>query len=177
MARVSTDFKLARGLTDRLTQREAKIIGEATVYEMKKMIASGQSPVKGEGRFPAYAAQRKGKGRYPDSVRKQYPSKRRRPVNLFLSGDYLKYLRWWLPPNKGHVGIGFTGNTGKKTGIPASIRDKFLTHNEGQDENVPQRKHLPNAQGDQFARSVTSAYFKAVERVIAIWITEMNNKK
>ena len=53
------------------------------VIEMKDRIQRGQSPIKGRGRFPAYKNPKK------------YPGKRKpkRPVNLYLSGVFLKALR------------------------------------------------------------------------------------
>jgi hypothetical protein len=171
--KVSTDFKQAKDLAKKLTYKDAQTIGDAVTDEMKRMIAKGISPVKGVGRFKAYAAQRsEAKTNYPVGL-----PKKTRPVNLFLFGGYLEFIRWWLPSSKSYVGIGFSGETGKKTAIPKKIRDMFETHNEGSQPEVPRRKHLPNEQGDQFARSVDVAYKKAVEKVIDQWVNLMNKQK
>lgn len=55
---------------------------------MKALIAKGISPIKSIGRMPAY----KNPERYPDQMRRKYPGKRRRPVNLSLSGEFLDDL-------------------------------------------------------------------------------------
>jgi hypothetical protein len=90
-------------------------IGDEVVKEMKSMISKGISPIEGNGRFPEYKSKsdvrkqgrskrgsqktpsrRKGKPKptgYPYNVQKDFPNKRPRPVNLFLSGDFLKMLK------------------------------------------------------------------------------------
>lgn len=102
-----------------LNEADKVQIGAELVEAMKDQIAKGISPIQGKGRFPAYkwvakanqilkggrataskdartrrrkfAADTKKKG-YPYSVRGQYPSKRERPVNLFLSGKFMNDL-------------------------------------------------------------------------------------
>lgn len=85
-------------------QKEADALGKQIVSEMKDMIAKGQSPVQSAGRFPAYKHAGV-KGKYPDSVKGEYPSKRQRPVNLYLSGDFLRALRHRLYAAKYGFGI------------------------------------------------------------------------
>lgn len=63
-------------------------IGESFRDQMLQRISRGVSPINGKGRFPAY----KNPENYPDRVRDRFPSKRRRPVNLRLSGEFLKNL-------------------------------------------------------------------------------------
>jgi hypothetical protein len=62
----------------------ASAIGKKTVALMKSDIARGQSPILGKGRFKPYKNPKK------------YPGKRKpaRPVNLFLSGKFIKSLKF-----------------------------------------------------------------------------------
>lgn len=57
-------------------------VGRRVVSSMKDLIAKGISPIRGNGRFPAYKDPTK------------YPGKKKapRPVNLFLSGDFMDSL-------------------------------------------------------------------------------------
>lgn len=57
-------------------------IGETAIAGMKDLISKGFSPIAGKGRFPAY----KNKDKYPG--KRKLP----RPVNLYLSGDFLDSL-------------------------------------------------------------------------------------
>lgn len=71
-----------------VTQAVANTIGEYVTTEMKAMIKVGLSPIKGKGRFPGYKNPKK----YPKDKKPQ------RPVNLYLTGQFLdsldfKYLR------------------------------------------------------------------------------------
>lgn len=50
---------------------------------------------------------------YPDSVRSQFPSKRRRPVNLFLSGRFLRELKA-VPKRINLIVVGFFSPYGQK---------------------------------------------------------------
>ena len=78
-----------------ITNTTANKLGKTIVAEMKKMISKGISPIKGQGRFDAY------KGEYKKRIAKYgyitnkdgKHSKRLRPVNLKLSGKFLKSLK------------------------------------------------------------------------------------
>ena len=96
----------------------SKELAVSVIDEMKKDIARGISPILGAGRFPAYKGQAsshalkkaaaKGKAgkhtrsaanalankSYPKSVNYKYPGKKPRPVNLYLSGEFLSNLTW-----------------------------------------------------------------------------------
>lgn len=106
-------------------------VGYAIIDEMRNLISKGVSPIAENGRFPAYKwagranavmkvargltgdrkkrarqkAQDMKKGKYPYSVQYKYPSKRERPVNLFLSGDFLKDLEVRTRTNGVEVGF------------------------------------------------------------------------
>ncbi len=147
-------------------------VGQAVINEMKRFIAIGLSPVKGVGRFVGYKATRASQevkksmvsrktshglvraevkrvlnqsNFYPNTVKRKYPGKNTRPVNLLLSGDFLDTLDYEV--NAKGVEIGH---------IQASSHTKNLieAHNEGKNKNVPQRKYLPTGRGEEFADSI-----------------------
>ena len=121
--------------------------------KMKKFIAVGKSPVKGVGRFDAYAAQRLGtqkgdaKSKYPWPQRKgKYPGKKIRPINLHLSGKFLKQLTHWVV-SKNKISFGFNS--------PDEKTKKLIeTHNEGKHPDVPMRRFLPTRKGEDLVVSV-----------------------
>lgn len=62
-------------------------VGKRFINDMKKEIKIGKSPITGK-KFPAY----KNPANYPGKVRKKFPNKRDKPVNLKLSGKFLRDL-------------------------------------------------------------------------------------
>lgn len=81
------------GRTDlMITSKEGKQLGEEVVEEIRRITARGLSPIRKEGRFPAYK-RAKDKDGYPNNVKNKYPDKKKRPVNLRLSGDFMRNLR------------------------------------------------------------------------------------
>lgn len=89
------------------------------------------------------------KSGYPYSVMDDYPSKKIRPVNLFLSGKMLRDIGWARNVAKRSVTIGIFKGLSKK---------KAMTHNEGtQAPRVPQRKFMPTGKGDDFIISIRRA--------------------
>lgn len=173
MAKVKVNLDSAKN-PNWFDTKSAKDIGIATVSAMKKMIAQGISPVRGEGRFTRYSEQRGGS--YPESVRGRFPDKKTRPVNLKLNGWYLKHLTYWVSEKAQYIGIGFSGKEGVKQPVPQKVRDYFEAHNEGLNKNVPKRKHLPNKDGDQFAVSVEREYRKKFEQIVKSAINKMNKR-
>lgn len=149
---------VVKGLNSTTVQRR---IGNEVVHAIKATIASGQSPVRGQGRFEEYAAsrnKRQGKASgYPLSVQKQYPGKKIRPVNLFLSGDMIDDLQ--ARPNGAGIPIGFSNK---------EQADKAAKHNSG--DKVPVRRVLPNKRGEEFTvgitRLVRDLYAEELERII-----------
>jgi hypothetical protein len=120
--------------------------------KMKDLISKGISPIFGKGRFEGYAAQRYGKQKkkfYPDSVKKDFPSKRRRPVNLFLSGDFLKSLKAY-PVSVGKIFIGYTTKYGKK--LESGHRDGV--------NGQPNRPTIPEKPNERFAQPILSGIIK-----------------
>ncbi len=82
----------SKNVTQKLnSQKSAKEIGPIVVDKMKKLIASGQSPITGwPQRFEQYKESYK--KRILAKTYKKF-SKRVTPVNLKLSGDFLKGLK------------------------------------------------------------------------------------
>lgn len=175
MAKVTTNFKSAKFLKKRLTANDALNIGDATVVAMKDSISKGLSPVLGVGRFERYSEQKGGS--YPASVRGRFPGKKTRPVNLYLNGYYLSFLTWWFSRKKKHIGIGFSGKRADKTSVPKFVMDLFEAHNEGMNRNVPQRRHLPSKQGEEFTKTIQAEYKREFNSVIRRHIKKINKEK
>lgn len=117
-----------------------------------KYISRGQSPIKQHGRFTAYKVDRKPanaphwKKYYPEFMTRYYPSKRKRPVNLKLSGDYL---------NK--IDIGYQRGPRTEIGLIHPTKKQrlmFESHNLGLHKFVPMRKHLPTRKGESFQEGI-----------------------
>ncbi len=87
------------GVRTAFGDREARKAAEEVLEEMRDMIVKGISPIRGRGRFPAYLHAGK-KGKYPANQKNKYPTKRQRPVNLLLSGDFLRALTYRIYPAK-----------------------------------------------------------------------------
>ena len=169
MAKVKVNFESAKN-PNWFDDKSSKVIGDATVDAMKKSIAQGLSPVRGVGRFARYS------DKYPESVRDKYPNKNKRPVNLYLNGWYLGYLTSWVNKIDKYIGIGFSGKDGVKQPVPTKVRQYFEAHNEGLNKNVPQRKHLPNAEGDNFTVSVEREYRNKFQQVVRSAVDKMNKR-
>jgi hypothetical protein len=162
---ISLNGKLGKLVREGPRQPELKDAGEVAVTAIKKLIASGTSPVEGFGRYDAYGAQRnKIKGKkargYPLNVQKDFPNKKVRPVNLFLSGEMLDALgfqvKFRLQSFKTRLSIGFFGNISK------SLREKIDTAQNGNIlKNIPQRKILPGP-GETFTISIQRAIKNAL---------------
>lgn len=135
-----------KAITKKAAQEGAKI----AVVTMKDMISKGISPIEGKGRFPEYKyvkekkAAKAGKGkaptksrRYPYSVQSKFPSKKERPVNLYLSGDFMKALKGDAEVARGiaTIEIDYEGD-GEK------IKEKG--HRDGAG-GQPKRPTIPNA--------------------------------
>lgn len=180
------DLKKAMGevvdKTMKFSTPEKLTVGWAVIDEMLTAIEKGISPIKGEGRFPAYkwagafraakksassqlrnsraykdlrgkkksafkreletANLKKFENKYPFSVKKKFPSKRERPVNLTLSGDFLTNL---LPrvTGRGQFEVGFFDRLSAL---------KEMGHREGVNDQ-PKRPVVPG-KGEVFSESV-----------------------
>lgn len=131
-----------------------------------ELVSVGKSPVKGVGRFKAYATQRNDDPRgYPNdsNTRSKFPGKKTRPVNLKLSND--------MPYLKAIFKAKFTDG-GIEIGKPSDklLAKLFEAHNEGEHDDVPQRKVIPTG-GDTFTESIILAikniYLKRIKNVLS----------
>lgn len=166
-------------------------VGLQVVMAMREAIAIGLSPVKGVGRFVAYAAQRKANdvksfaatqsknkqgyyrklasktakssGLYPNSVKGKFPGKQARPVNLSLNGSFLDTISF--RSSDGVVEIGHIEPD-------QQTKNLFEAHNEGLNtkNQVPKRKYLPNKRGDEFLvgimRTIKSLYQERIKQIL-----------
>lgn len=75
-------------------KRTAKAVQKAVVELVLGSALSGNSPIAGKGKFPAY------RGSYREQIRRgKIPGKSLRPVNLLLDGDFLASLKAKISPN------------------------------------------------------------------------------
>lgn len=110
--------KKLKELEHPIDRKTANDLGKKIIKEMKNMISKGISPILGHGRFDAY------RGSYRDRIRKYgyiknrdgKHSKKLRPVNLKLSGKFLKNLKHRVVSEKTGFGvsIGFRDKTSYK---------------------------------------------------------------
>ena len=131
-----------------LDAEEARQVGRGIVENMKRIIAAGSSPIRGSGIAARFAA-------YKDPAK--YPGKRKpsSPVNLKLSGDFLKDLGYIVKSGR----KGYVAEVGYST-------DKSIAKESGHREGVngqPSRPTIPDyTRGEDFASSVIDAYRKVI---------------
>ncbi|MBK6381727.1 MAG: hypothetical protein IPF72_19525 [Chitinophagaceae bacterium] len=118
---------------------------------MRELIASGNSPIYGKGKFEKY----KNPKRYPGK------KKSHEPVNLYLSGDFLKSLDYKLIPDK----IGF------KTKVGYFEEDQLVKeqgHRKGTNKQ-PKRPTIPKGR-EKYVDSIRSAivdiYQKRINKLL-----------
>ena len=160
-------------------------LGNNVVQSIKGQIASGNSPVRGEGRFKAYAAQRADAvSKYPKdaTTQKNFPSKSTRQVNLYLSGDFLRGYRFFIE-SAGAV-KNFFGTTVKRilfVGFrnPDERTVKLLeAHNDGKNKHIPRRPIIPDkAKGEQFSVSTQQIIIESYRKQVENTIKNINRKK
>lgn len=207
-AQIKIDMKALKKLEDRLTGTidtgTLGQIGERIREEMLDDVSKGISPIKGQGRFPAYKWAGKAnelkkeinklkrqrnsffrtkgskakltnqiisktyekldieegrggfmnKGRYPFTAEAKKEGKKPRPVNLELTGDFLKSLLVW-----------FSG-TGKTKAVHIGFKDdlskkKEQGHREGAN-GQPKRPMIP--QGNE---TLTPKYALLIRQILA----------
>jgi hypothetical protein len=108
-------------------------VGAEIVTAMKESIAAGVSPIRGERRFVAY----KDAEKYPAN------RKSRRPVNLFLSGDMLGALKYWILGSRLFIGIDDPTQAAKAKG-----------HQTGAN-GIPKRRFIPSNKNEEFTVTIT----------------------
>src|SRR6056297_2054670 len=126
-----------------------------------RLVRRGISPIKDHGRFTAYSADRRSgevprQRLYPYTVQSKYPSKQKRPVNLYLSGKYLDRIQTKRKA-RGIYKIGLMSPTNKQ-------RKMFDCHNLGNHPDVPQRKHLPTENQDRLKEEIMIEFRKGLAK-------------
>jgi hypothetical protein len=146
-----------------LPQGEMFRLGDAFKDAMTSTIEKGQSPITPwPSRFPAYkyssAPQDERANKYPFSARKSFPSKRARPVNLTLSGEFLKSLKV-RPIKRGdnnYLNVGFDN-------FESELKE--LGHREGVN-GQPKRPIVPSEIGEDFIRPLRRFLETAFEVIL-----------
>lgn len=142
--KITYKFDTLKDLKKNISDDDLLEAGQAISTEIKELIASGQSPVDGQGRFTQYAVNRgRGPNAYPRSVQKTFPDKTITPVNLSLNGSYMSKYTHWVSKTKSMF-LGFKDPNAKTIAL-------FEAHNLGLNtkKGVPMRKHLPDAKGGE----------------------------
>ncbi len=147
------------GIKTAFGRDEANETAKEVVSEMKDMISKGISPVKSVGRFPAYLRAGE-KGKYPDNQRSKYPTKRQRPVNLYLSGDFLKALSYRILSGK----FGFSFDVGYFDKDSVAKEEGHALGWNGQ----PQRPTIPD--DGQFAERIQRIIFNGFKKAVSAFV-------
>lgn len=135
----------------KVRRRDLTGLGKTIIKEMRSNIAKGISPIRGQRRFPAYKNPKK------------YPGKKkpRRPVNLMLTGKFLKQLTYRTKTgSKPFVRIGFFKSYGKTL---------EKGHREGANTQ-PKRPIIPIDEKEEFTSRIILAgrrvLIKSMEQII-----------
>lgn len=145
-------------LREPLNPTEAGELGDVVVTRMRDVISKGISPIIGPGistRFAAY----KNPDEYPGRRMKAYPGKRKSPVNLFLTGEFMASLSSRVVKTRGGFGaeIGYDSRLSGK---------KEQGHREGVN-GQPSRPTIPDAKaGERFSKIIQDEYLKVMNRAI-----------
>lgn len=140
--------------------REAADTAKEVIAEMKDLISKGISPVRSAGRFPGYLHSGK-KGKYPDSVKHKYPAKRDRPVNLWLSGDFINSLGYRIYEAK----FGFGFEVGYFDPEEAKKEEGHAIGQNGQ----PKRPTIPSTQ-EEFAVRIQRLIYRRFKEAISRFV-------
>jgi len=155
--KVTARFQILEFLDKFIDGATAESIGRAVVEESKKLIATGQSPVRGFGRLE----------RYKD--RKSYPGKLKNatPVNLNLSGAMLDGLTF---RRKGSdvIEVGMLGGSAK-------VKEIAGYHQDGT-PNMAARRFVPDADGEEWAVSIMRRIRDLYGERLAKLIRQSNKK-
>lgn len=154
----ATDQRIKKRLKEIgvLKKSEAKSLGVAVEKEMKKLIAKGLSPVRGNGldkEFPPY--------KDPD----KYPGKRKAksPVNLKLTGHQLKNLKNIAVK----IGKSWTASVGYDNAFAKKKEDGHSTGGIKGVNDQPRRPTIPRIQnGESFATPILNAILKKLRQIL-----------
>lgn len=90
LAQLKREFRREASF-NRLKKSDLDEIGKKVINGIIAETLSGRSPITGQ-KFPAYKNPKKYPGKPNGPIRRRYPDKKTRPVNLKLSGDFLSSL-------------------------------------------------------------------------------------
>jgi len=152
-------LELIDGFIDNATAND---IGRTVVAEAKRMIAEGQSPVRGYGRFERYKDRTKYPGKLKDA----------RPVNLYLSGDMLKAFGHRIS-GKNAIKVGMVKGS-KFQKEKEGYHHDGTKHHDGTDA-MAQRRFIPG-EGEEFAVSIMRAIRDIYGKRLASLIRKSNKK-
>ena len=138
-----------KDLQSPITQKDAKKMGTAVIREMKRLISRGVSPIRGKGKFPPY--------KKPE----RYPGKRKSktPVNLKLSGKFLKDLKAKPKPQK--KSRGYTAEIGYRD-PDQQIKEEGHRKGGSPGKRQPKRPTIPTQSGEQFAQRIQDVYLRFI---------------
>lgn len=162
MAKVKVTAKFqVLDLVDRIVDGNFNArLGRLVSDEAKAMIAAGQSPVRGYGRFDGYSESYKGaiKGKSLENK-----SKTVRPVNLNLSGKMLENYGSKSDARSVWVGV-----------LPGEHSELAQYHNEGT-AKMPQRKLVPT-NGEGWAARIMRIIKEEYGKSLVDFIRKTNSK-
>lgn len=145
-ATIKVNPSLQRKLQDaaKIDRSTAAKIGSEIVSQIKDFTASGVSPIRGKGKFP----------RYKDPAK--YPGKRkpRTPVNLRLTGAFMKGLKHEV------ISDGKNGYAARVF-YQAEQEKKEQGHRDGA-KGQPKRPTIPRG-NESFAEKIKAAYIRIVQ--------------
>ena len=139
--------KKIQTVSSRIPANEGQKMANAAVDQMKDLITSGNSPIKGYGKFPPY----KDPAKYPGG------RKSATPVNLILSGKFLSALKGQFRRQGENAGltIGYTTEYARKL---------ESGHREGVNEQ-PKRPTIPES-NEEFVPAIKNALVEKFKELL-----------
>lgn len=157
-------FRLAGKISgSKAAKRKAKDLSRRGKQSALKSRLLGSDARRRQGKIGAAVAAKKEIKGYPYSVQKRFPGKRPRPVNLFLSGDFLKALKYFVFGGNGaakaSLEIGFSNDDELANDMEEGHRIGWL--GQGKRPIIPQGS-------ERFAERID----RAVERILGAYIAK-----
>lgn len=161
--KITVKFSITKLLRTILDGKTVKQLGRMYVSETKRLLASGQSPVRGRGRFTRYAVQRnEAVSDYPEGI------KDTKPVNLELSGKMLKKLSF-KRSKKNAITVGIHSDATPK------ILDRAKAHNNGSSkQGIPKRQFIPDKPGEEYIVTIQRKRKAILEKRLRAIIRKSN---
>lgn len=148
-----TGSKAAKSRSKDISRR-----GKQSALKARLLASQSRRQQRGIGRQVAAKKEIRG---YPYTVQKQFPNKKPRPVNLFLSGDFLRKLKHFVTGgefNNAHLEIGFASSEDLANAMEDGHRTGWL----GQGK----RPIIPTG-SEQFAERIRRVAEKIIGQFIA----------